>query len=628
MFERTNFMIKRTITSAIFIASIALCQTLPNAVPMPTPEIQYVDSTGVPLAGAYLCTYAAGTSTPLATYTDSTAATPNTNPVVLDSAGRASVWVGPSLYKFVLRTGGSGNSCSTGAVVWTQDNVADTTLYFTNYVKTIGTSTSITYTIPLTGGVSRTVSNRLSDFVSVKDFGAVCDGTTDDHAAIQAAINALSSGGTVNFPNGTCSVGTVGITVPVVTILGTGIILQGQGYSSTLKYTGSGTAVTIGVQGSFTYRSGVRQMGINITSAGINAHAMDVITCLYCFADRAYIYSGYGSTSNQTGLWLGGGIRSSLFGAYFQWTDTEIAGYFKYGLYMTGQIAWGYNACQFIGGAIIGQSVAGTVGFYINQGNENSVFNMDVENFGTGYEIHAYDNVFFGARAEGNTIDILFAAASGDCCAVATSTTGGTYNRAYGSFFSDGITDNSGGSTEWHGTLNGGNVETHLKNNLYVDTTLNITGNTAIKWTGAAGGSEGLFWYNGGGSPVADIYQNGTVTHFNNNNTDWLLMDATNGLVINKGIYRNSNGLQHISIPANQVCTTGAAIGSACGFTITWNTVWADTNYTISCTIDNVVSGSPYLQILTKTTTTTTGQIVAGTAAAANAGYDCIAIHW
>lgn len=50
------------------------------------------------------------------------------------------------------------------------------------------------------GAVARTVQNKLRDMVSVKDFGAVGDGITDDTAAIQAAINASNS---VYFPDGT-----------------------------------------------------------------------------------------------------------------------------------------------------------------------------------------------------------------------------------------------------------------------------------------------------------------------------------------------------------------------------------------------------------------------------------------
>ena len=87
-------------------------------------EVQYLDNYGRPLAGAKLCTYIANTSIALATYTDATGGTPNTNPVILDSAGRASIWGTTSgqLYQLILRQGGD-STCLTGTILWSQNNV-------------------------------------------------------------------------------------------------------------------------------------------------------------------------------------------------------------------------------------------------------------------------------------------------------------------------------------------------------------------------------------------------------------------------------------------------------------------------------------------------------------------------
>ena len=65
---------------------------------------QFFDDTGEPLANGELYAYVAGTSTPQATYSDQGGGSANTNPVVLDSAGRAAVWLdNASSYKFVLK---------------------------------------------------------------------------------------------------------------------------------------------------------------------------------------------------------------------------------------------------------------------------------------------------------------------------------------------------------------------------------------------------------------------------------------------------------------------------------------------------------------------------------------------
>ena len=50
------------------------------------------------------------------------------------------------------------------------------------------------------GAINRTINEKAKDIISVKDFGAIGNGTTDDTTAIQAAFNASSS---VYFPSGT-----------------------------------------------------------------------------------------------------------------------------------------------------------------------------------------------------------------------------------------------------------------------------------------------------------------------------------------------------------------------------------------------------------------------------------------
>ena len=55
-----------------------------------------------------------------------------------------------------------------------------------------------------TGAINRPINEKLQEYISVKDFGAVGDGVIDDTQAIQNAVNYVGSvGGTVYFPTGT-----------------------------------------------------------------------------------------------------------------------------------------------------------------------------------------------------------------------------------------------------------------------------------------------------------------------------------------------------------------------------------------------------------------------------------------
>lgn len=68
---------------------------------------QFFTILGQPLAGGKIYTYQAGSSTPLATYTDNTGATANANPIVLGTDGRptSEIWLTYGYnYKFILKT--------------------------------------------------------------------------------------------------------------------------------------------------------------------------------------------------------------------------------------------------------------------------------------------------------------------------------------------------------------------------------------------------------------------------------------------------------------------------------------------------------------------------------------------
>jgi hypothetical protein len=81
---------------------------------------QFFTNTGAVLTGGKLYTYAAGTTTPQATYTTSSGNVARTNPVVLDAAGRVpdggEIWISPVSYKFVLKD-------SNDVLIATYDNI-------------------------------------------------------------------------------------------------------------------------------------------------------------------------------------------------------------------------------------------------------------------------------------------------------------------------------------------------------------------------------------------------------------------------------------------------------------------------------------------------------------------------
>jgi hypothetical protein len=189
---------------------------MPNVSMAPPIVHQFFDDSGNPLAAGRLYTYQAGTSTPKPTYQNAAGTITHANPIVLDSAGRALIFLEDGSYRFALAN-------ADDATVWTIDNIAggatmniagnhtDLKSIVPNtvdFVRTLGrladndgggwwyywdsTSTAaddggmviIPNTLPAAG---RWIGVMPHDRrLNVRIYGAACDGTTIDFAALQA----------------------------------------------------------------------------------------------------------------------------------------------------------------------------------------------------------------------------------------------------------------------------------------------------------------------------------------------------------------------------------------------------------------------------------------------------------
>jgi hypothetical protein len=113
-----------------------------NLSPVGGVAAQFFTNTGAVLTGGKLYTYAAGTTTPLTSYTTSAGNVARTNPVVLDAAGRVpgsgQIWISPVSYKFVLTD-------SNDVLIATYDNIFGSGAFaVTNYT---GNGSTVGYSI-------------------------------------------------------------------------------------------------------------------------------------------------------------------------------------------------------------------------------------------------------------------------------------------------------------------------------------------------------------------------------------------------------------------------------------------------------------------------------------------------
>lgn len=110
-----GLMVRRSV-GVLVILWVLVAHLAAQGTVLPEPKAQFFSNTGAVLASGKLYSYACGTTTLQATYSDSALTSANANPTILDSAGRATVYLDAKCYKFKLDT-------SADVTLWTQDNV-------------------------------------------------------------------------------------------------------------------------------------------------------------------------------------------------------------------------------------------------------------------------------------------------------------------------------------------------------------------------------------------------------------------------------------------------------------------------------------------------------------------------
>lgn len=176
---------------------------------------------------------------------------------------------------------------TTKTVTLTESYPAGTRLmmvYMDSTVTQTDQANNVTYTPAGVGAVDSDVQTKLRESVSVKDFGAVGDGVTDDTAAIQAAIDSLAPlGGVLVFPVGTYLVEDTSASgyclrvTSAVKLVGKGMAHTSIKPSATNPLTSS--VIRFDPDGNYDNSgAGVESMFIGDTSTG-QSHALHGIYC-------------------------------------------------------------------------------------------------------------------------------------------------------------------------------------------------------------------------------------------------------------------------------------------------------------------------------------------------------------
>jgi hypothetical protein len=158
----------------------------------PVFKFQFLDGNGNPLTAGKLYTYFNGTTVPRTTYTTAAETTPNTNPIILDSAGRADIFLTAGVaYKFVLANAGN-------VTQYTVDNITSagtmSTQNSNNVTITGGTISGVTITGPITGDVTGNLTGNVTGNLTGNVTGGAIVGESYNGGQLAGLRNKIING--------------------------------------------------------------------------------------------------------------------------------------------------------------------------------------------------------------------------------------------------------------------------------------------------------------------------------------------------------------------------------------------------------------------------------------------------
>jgi hypothetical protein len=237
----------------LFPLLCALAAAQVPVTPIIQPHMTFLNNSGLACAGCSLYSYAAGTTTPLPTFTDSTGTGQNTNPIILGADGGANIWLSAGSYKLVLKDVG-------GSTLFSVDNVT-------------------------TAGLSACATAGAIVFENSSTNGLTCDSTiTINSSAHTINVGTLSAAHASILALGTPTAWTFDVTTPATALASLG--------ATSFPYPGVGIPNSTGTSWGTSY-------GVSGTGSVALTNGATLSGAAIASATTVQILSGTAMTANQ-----------------------------------------------------------------------------------------------------------------------------------------------------------------------------------------------------------------------------------------------------------------------------------------------------------------------------------------